>query len=60
MASCVFVPESNLNLRDIGRSTGSSMDNFVRGVGVRLTYVKNFMIKKLKWDEKSVETTSEK
>ena len=42
------VPESNLDLLDFGRSTGTSMDIFVRGVGVGLAYNKNLIIKKLK------------
>ena len=42
------VPKSNLDLLDSGQSTGTSMDFFVRGVGVRLNHTKNLMIKKLK------------
>ena len=42
------VPQSNLDLLDFGRSTGTSMDIFVRGVGVGLTHTKNLVIKKLK------------
>ena len=42
------VPQSNLGLLDFGRSTGTSMDIFVRGVGVGLTHTKNLIIKKLK------------
>ena len=42
------VPQSNLDLLDFGRSTGTSMDIFVRGVGVGLTHTKNLIIKKLK------------
>ena len=42
------VPQSNLDLLDFGRSTGTSMDSFVRGVGVGLTHTENLMIKKLK------------
>ena len=42
------VPQSNLNLLDFGRSTGTSTDIFVRGVGVGLTHTKNLIIKKLK------------
>ena len=38
------VPQSNL--LDFGRSTGTSMDIFVRGVGVGLTHTKNLIIKK--------------
>ena len=44
----LHVPQSNLNLLDFGRSTGTSMDIFVRGVGVGLTHTENLMIKKLK------------
>ena len=39
------VPQSNLDLLDFGRSTGTSMDIFVRGVGVGLTHTKNLIIK---------------
>ena len=42
------VPQSNLNLLDFGRSTWTSMDIFVRGVGVGLTHTENLIIKKLK------------
>ena len=42
------VPQSNLDLLDFGRSTGTSMDIFVRGVGVGLTHTKNLIIKKWK------------
>ena len=42
------VPQSNLDLLDFGRSTGTSMDIFVRGVGLGLTHTENLMIKKLK------------
>ena len=42
------VPQSNLDLLDFGRSTGTSMDIFVRGVGVGLTHIENLIIKKLK------------
>ena len=42
------VPQSNLDLLDFGQSTGTSMDFFVRGVGVGLTHTKNLIIKKLK------------
>ena len=40
--------ESNLDLLDFGRSTGTSMDIFVWGVGVGLTHTENLIIKKLK------------
>ena len=42
------VPQSNLDLLDFGRSTGMSMDIFVRGVGVGHTHTENLIIKKLK------------
>ena len=42
------VPQSNLDRFDFGRSNGTSMDIFVRGVGVGLTYTENLIIKKLK------------
>ena len=41
------VPESNLDLLDFGRSTGTSMDIFVLGMGVGLTHTKNLIIEKL-------------
>ena len=41
------VPQSNLDLLDFGRSMGTSMDIFVRGVGVGLTHTKNIIIKKI-------------
>ena len=40
------VPQSNLDLLDFGQSTGTSMDIFVRGVGVGLTHTENLIIKK--------------
>ena len=42
------VPQSNLDLLNFGQSTGTSMDIFVRGVGVGLAHTKNLIIKKLK------------
>ena len=42
------VPQSNLDHLDFGRSTGTSMDIFVRGVGIGLTHTENLIIKKLK------------
>ena len=42
------VLQSNLDLLDFGRSTGTSMDIFVGGVGVGLTHTKDLNIKKLK------------
>ena len=40
------VPQPNLDLLDFGRSTGTSMDIFVRGVGIGLTHTENLIIKK--------------
>ena len=42
------IPQSNLDLLDFGRSTGTSMDIFDRGVGVGLTHTENLIFKKLK------------
>ena len=42
------VPESNLDLLDSWQSTGTSMDIFVRVVGVGLTHTKKFIINKVK------------
>ena len=42
------VPQSNLDLLDFGRTTGTSMDVFVRGMGVGHTHTKNLIIRKLK------------
>ena len=44
----VLIPASNLDLISGMRSTGTSMDIFVRGVGVGLTHTENFLIKKLR------------
>ena len=41
------VAQSNIDLLDFGRSTGLSMDIFVRGVGVGLTHTENLIIKKI-------------
>ena len=44
----LLIPAPNLDLISGMRSTGTSMDNFVRGVGVRLTHIENLLIKKLR------------
>ena len=49
------VTESNLDLLDFGRSTGTSMDILFRRGGVGLTHTKNLMIKKLKSARKTRE-----
>ena len=38
----LLIPASNLDLISGMRSTGTSMDIFVRGVGVGLTHTENF------------------
>ena len=43
----LLIPASNLDLISGMRSTGTSMDIFVRGVGVGLTHTENLLIKKL-------------
>ena len=44
----LLIPASNLDLIPDMRSTGTSMDIFVRGVGVGLTHTENLLIKKLR------------
>ena len=44
----LLIPASNLDLIPSMRSTGMSMDIFVRGVGVVLTHTENLLIKKLR------------
>ena len=44
----LLIPASNLDLIPGMRSTGTSMDIFVRGVGVGLTHNENLIIKKLR------------
>ena len=41
----LLIPVSNLNLISGMQSTGTSMDIFVRGVGVGLTHTENLVIK---------------
>ena len=41
----LLIPASNLDLISSMRSTGTSMDIFVRGVGVGLTHTENLLIK---------------
>ena len=41
----LLIPASNLDLKSGMRSTGTSMDVFVRGVGVRLTHIENLFKK---------------
>ena len=53
------VPQSNLDLLDFGRSTRTSMDIFVRGVGVGLTHAENLIIKKLKLARETGELETE-
>ena len=44
----LFISVSNLDLISGTRSTGTSMDISVRGVGVGLTPTENFLMKKLR------------
>ena len=44
----LLIPASNLDLIPGMRSTGTSMDDFVRGVGVGLTHTENLIIKRLR------------
>ena len=44
----LLIPASKLDLISGMRSTGTSMDIFVRGVGVRLTHTEKLLIKKLR------------
>ena len=44
----LLIPASNLNLISGMRSTGMSIDIFVRGVGVRLTHTEKLLIKKFR------------
>ena len=44
----LLIPASRLDLISGRRSTGTSKDNFVRGVGVGLTHTENLIIKKLR------------
>ena len=44
----LLIPASNLDLISGMRSTGTSMDVFVRGVGVGLTHTENLFIKNLR------------
>ena len=44
----LLIPASNLDLKSGMRSTGTSKDIFVRGVGVELTHTENLIIKKLR------------
>ena len=53
------VPVSNFDFFDFGQLTGTSMDIFVRGVGVELTHTEDLMIKKLKSARKTRELETE-
>ena len=44
----LLIPASNRDLISGMQSTGTSIDIFVRGVGVRLTHTENLLIKKLR------------
>ena len=49
----LLIPASNLDLIPGMRSTGTSMDIFVRGVGVRFTHTENLIMKKLKKNKRN-------
>ena len=55
----LLIPASNLDLIPSMRSTGTSMDIFVRGVGVGLTHTENLIIKKLRIARKTGELEAE-
>ena len=49
----LLIPASNLDLISGMRSTRTSMDIFVRGVGVGLTHTENVLIKKIRTAKKT-------
>ena len=53
------VPESNLDLLDCGRSTETSMDILVQGVGEGLTHTENLLITKMKLARKTEKLEAE-
>ena len=53
------VAQSNLDLLNFGQSAGTSMDIFVRGVGLGLTHTENLIIKKLKLEREAGELETE-
>ena len=55
----LLIPASNLDLIPSMRSTGTSMDIFVRGVGVGLTHTENLIIKNLRIARKTGELEAE-
>ena len=55
----LLIPASNLDLIPGMRSTGTSMDIFVRGVGVGLTHTENLIIKNLRIARKTGELEAE-
>ena len=44
----LLIPASNLNLISVMRSTGTSMEIFVGGLGLGLTHTEKILVKKLK------------
>ena len=55
----LLIPASNLDLISGMRSTGKSIDIFVRGVGVGLTHNENLIIKKLRIARKTGDLEAE-
>ena len=55
----LLIPASNLDLIPGMRSTGTSMDIFVRGVGVGLTHTENLIIKKIRVARETVDLEEE-
>ena len=55
----LLIPASNLDLIPGMRSTGTSMDIFVRGVGVGITQSENLLIKKLRVARKTRDLEAE-
>ena len=55
----LLIPASNLDLISGMRSTGTSIDIFVREVGVGLTHTKNLLIKKFRIARKTGDLKAE-
>ena len=55
----LLIPASNLDLISGMRSTGKSMDNFLRGVGVGLNHTENLLIKTLRIARKTGDLEAE-
>ena len=55
----ILIPASNLNLTSGMQSTGTSMDIFVRGVGVGNTHTKKLVIKNIRIARKTGDLEAE-